>query len=211
MLLKRLFDIFTSLIGLMVLLPGFLIIACLIKTITPGPVFFLQRRVGRNGKTFIICKFRTMKVEHYGSTISIKGESRITSLGIVLRRYKIDELPELWNVFKGEMSLVGPRPDMPEYASRLSGEEKLILSLRPGITGPASIKYANEEELLALQSDPKRYNDEVLWPDKVRINLDYYYNRSFLGDISLIFRTIFSRRNTLTQNYMEKGNELCTK
>ena len=111
----------------------------------------------------------------------------------MLRKYKLDELPELWNVLKGDMSFVGPRPDMPEYIERLKGEEKKILNLRPGITGPASLKYANEEELLASVEDPVKYNDEVIWPDKVRINLDYYYNRSFWGDIRIILQTIFGK------------------
>jgi lipopolysaccharide/colanic/teichoic acid biosynthesis glycosyltransferase len=131
-----------------------------------------------------------MTLDHQGSTISVKGEDRITPLGAKLRKYKLDELPELWNVVRGDMSLVGPRPDMPEYLSQLAGEEKRILELRPGITGPASLKYAREEELLAGVDDPAKYNDEIIWPDKVRINLDYYYNRSFLGDIRIIFKTI---------------------
>jgi lipopolysaccharide/colanic/teichoic acid biosynthesis glycosyltransferase len=131
-----------------------------------------------------------MILDHHGSTISIKGEQRITPLGAFLRKYKLDELPELWNVVKGDMSLVGPRPDMPYFANLLVGEEKLILKLRPGITGPASLKYANEEELLTGVSDPAKYNDEVIWPDKVRINLDYYHNRSFLGDIQIILKTL---------------------
>ena len=156
----------------------------------PGPVFFCQKRTARFGKVFTIYKFRTMIISHEGSTVSVKGESRITSLGGKLRRLKLDELPELWNIFKGDMSFVGPRPDMPEYFQQLEGEERKILELRPGITGPASLKYVNEEELLASVPDPKRYNDEVIWPDKVRINLEYYYNRSFLYDLGIIIKTI---------------------
>jgi lipopolysaccharide/colanic/teichoic acid biosynthesis glycosyltransferase len=156
----------------------------------PGPVIFKQQRIGINGQPFTIFKFRSMILDHHGSTISIKGEQRITPLGAFLRKYKLDELPELWNVVKGDMSLVGPRPDMPYFANLLVGEEKLILKLRPGITGPASLKYANEEELLTGVSDPAKYNDEVIWPDKVRINLDYYHNRSFLGDIQIILKTL---------------------
>lgn len=128
-----------------------------------------------------------------GNSISVKGEPRITTIGSYLRKYKLDELPELWNVLKGDMSLVGPRPDIPEYAGSLAGEERKILELRPGLTGPASLKYVNEEELLASVTDPKKYNDEVIWPDKVRINLDYCYNRSFFGDISIILRTILRK------------------
>jgi lipopolysaccharide/colanic/teichoic acid biosynthesis glycosyltransferase len=187
---KRIFDILASTIGLIIITPGLLIIAILIKIQMPGPVIFKQQRIGRNGQPFTIFKFRSMILDHHGSTISIKGEQRITPLGAFLRKYKLDELPELWNVVKGDMSLVGPRPDMPDYANLLVGEEELILKLRPGITGPASLKYANEEELLTGVSDPAKYNDEVIWPDKVRINLDYYHNRSFLGDIQIILKTL---------------------
>jgi lipopolysaccharide/colanic/teichoic acid biosynthesis glycosyltransferase len=134
-----------------------------------------------------------MLVNHGGGTVSVKNESRITPLGAKLRKYKLDELPELWNVLKGDMSFFGPRPDMPEYSDKLIGEERKILELRPGITGPASQKYANEEEFLASISDPKKYNDEVLWPDKVRLNLEYYRNRSFAGDILIILKTLFRR------------------
>ena len=189
--MKRIFDILASFFGLIVLIPVFLILAILIKLRMPGPVFFRQRRTGRYGKEFTIIKYRTMIVKHAGSTVSVRGENRITPLGAKLRRYKLDELPELWNVLKGEMSFVGPRPDMPEYFQRLEGEEKKILELRPGITGPASLKYANEEEVLASMPDPQKYNDEVIWPDKVRINLDYYYNRTFITDLGIILRTIF--------------------
>lgn len=156
-----------------------------------GPVIFTQQRVGRNGRLFTMYKFRTMKVSHSGSSISVAGESRITPLGAILRKYKLDELPELWNVLIGDMSFVGPRPDVPGYADNLQGEDRLILKLRPGITGPASLKYANEEEILATVNDPIKYNDEIIFPDKVRINLNYYYHHTFLGDIKLIFQTIF--------------------
>ena len=157
----------------------------------PGPVFYIQKRVGRNGRLFKMYKFRSMKVGSDSSSVSVAGESRITPLGAVLRKYKLDELPELWNVLKGDMSFVGPRPDVPGYADNLIGEQRLILKLRPGITGPASLKYANEEEILALVNNPVEYNDNVIFPDKVRINLDYYYHHSFVGDIKLIFQTIF--------------------
>ena len=136
-------------------------------------------------------KFRTMVVNNEPNTTSVLGDRRITPLGAVLRRYKLDELPELWNVLKGDMSLVGPRPDVPEYTQRLAGEEKLILKLRPGITGPASIKYSKEEEMLAEVKDPQKYTDDIIWPDKVKINLDYYYTRNFLLDIQIIFKTVF--------------------
>ncbi len=189
--LKRIFDLVTSLFGLILLFPLFTVVAVMIKISMPGPVIFKQKRTGRHGELFTIYKFRTMVVGHDGDHVSVKGEHRITTLGSKLRKRKIDEFPELFNVLKGDMSLVGPRPDIPGYADKLQGEERKILKLRPGITGPASLKYASEEELLAEVSDPKKYNDEVLWPDKVRINLDYYYNMSFLGDLRLILKTIF--------------------
>jgi lipopolysaccharide/colanic/teichoic acid biosynthesis glycosyltransferase len=190
-MLKRVFDILASLLGLLLISPVLLLVAISIKLFMPGPVLFRQTRSGRMGNTFVICKFRTMTVNHSGNTVSVKGENRITPLGAILRKYKLDELPELWNVLKGDMSFVGPRPDMPEYANRLIGDERLILELRPGITGPATLKYANEEELLASVNDPQAYNDKVLWPDKVKINLEYYHSNSFVGDLVIILKTIF--------------------
>lgn len=150
----------------------------------------MQERVGKDAKIFRLVKFRTMIENHSGGVITVKGDQRITPLGAWLRKYKLDELPELWNVLKGDMSFVGPRPDMPEYAEKLKGQERLILELRPGITGPATLKYANEEELLASVPDPLKYNDEILWPDKVRINLEYYHKQTFFGDILIILKTI---------------------
>jgi lipopolysaccharide/colanic/teichoic acid biosynthesis glycosyltransferase len=190
-LVKRAFDIVASLAGLIILSPVLVIVALLIKIRMPGPILFTQARTGRYGRPFTIYKFRSMLPDHKGTVISVKGESRITPLGNTLRKYKLDELPELWNILRGEMSFVGPRPDLPEYTDRLEGEERMILELRPGLTGPATLLYANEEELLASVDDPQKYNDEVLWPQKVRLNLDYYHNRSFSGDILLIFKTIF--------------------
>lgn len=190
--MKYLFDRVVSLLGLLVLWPVLLVVAVLVRVKMPGgPVIFTQQRVGRYGRLFTIYKFRTMTVAHGGSSISVAGESRITPLGAVLRRYKLDELPELWNVLIGDMSFVGPRPDVPGYADKLQGEDRLILNLRPGITGPASLKYANEEEILAQVADARWYNDHVIFPDKVKINLDYYYHNTFIGDIKLIFQTIF--------------------
>ena len=189
---KFLFDRTMALVGLLFLWPILLTVAILIKGKMPGgPVLFTQKRVGRNGKLFTMYKFRSMTVGNSGSSISVAGESRITPLGAKLRKYKLDELPELWNVLIGDMSFVGPRPDVPGYADKLEGEDRLVLKLRPGITGPASLKYANEEEILAQVSDPIKYNDEVIFPDKVKINLDYYYNHTFVGDIKLIFQTVF--------------------
>ena len=161
--MKYLFDRTASLFGLLLLWPALLIVALLIRMKMPGgPVIFTQRRVGRDGRLFTMYKFRSMTVSHSGSSVSVAGESRITPLGAKLRKYKLDELPELWNVLKGDMSFVGPRPDVPGYADRLQGEDRLILKLRPGITGPASLKYANEEEILAQVSDPVKYNDEEI-------------------------------------------------
>jgi lipopolysaccharide/colanic/teichoic acid biosynthesis glycosyltransferase len=187
---KRIFDIVFSLIGLIIFSPVLIIVSLFIKLAMPGPIFFSQQRSGRHGRPFTIYKFRTMVVNHGGNTVSIKGELRITPLGAILRKYKLDELPELWNVLKGDMSFVGPRPDMPEYTDRLVGEERKILALRPGLTGPATLKYANEEEILASVPYPQKYNDEILWPDKVRLNLNYYRERSFSGDLVLIFKTL---------------------
>ena len=158
-----------------------------------GPAIFMQTRIGRHGKPFTMYKFRTMTVNHGGSSVSVAGESRITPLGAVLRRYKIDELPELWNVLKGDMSFVGPRPDVPGYADALQGDDREVLLLRPGITGPASLKYRNEEEILATVPNPQQYNDTVIFPDKVRINRYYLHNYSFITDIKMIFCTVLGK------------------
>lgn len=191
-MLKYIFDRVVAFIGLLFLWPVLLIIMLLIGVkMRDGHIIFSQKRVGRDGKLFTMYKFRTMSVTHGGSSISVAGESRITPLGAKLRRYKLDELPELWNVLIGDMSFVGPRPDVPGYADNLQGEDRHILKLRPGITGPASIKYANEEELLANVDFPESYNDEIIFPDKVRINLNYYYKNSVWGDIKFILKTIF--------------------
>lgn len=191
---KRVFDFFISLWGTVLLSPVLLFTAILVKLTSCGPVFYVAPRVGRNGELFNLYKFRTMFVgadkEREGS-VTVRGDRRITPLGELLRRFKLDELPSLINVLKGEMSFVGPRPDVPGYADKLVGEARRILSLKPGITGPATLKYANEEELLASVNDPIRYNDEVIFPDKVRINLEYLDKWSLLTDIKLIFRTIF--------------------
>ena len=147
---KFLFDRIVSLLGLLFLWPVLILIALLIRAKMPGgPALFRQQRVGKDAKLFTMYKFRSMTVGHGGSSVSVAGESRITPFGAVLRKYKLDELPELWNVFIGDMSFVGPRPDVPGYADKLSGEDRLILKLRPGITGPASLKYRNEEEILS--------------------------------------------------------------
>lgn len=194
-MIKTLFDKIASFCGLLVLWPVLLIVAILIKVKMPGgPAIFKQKRVGQHGKLFTMYKFRSMTVAHSGSSISVRGESRITPLGAILRKYKFDELPELWNVLIGDMSLVGPRPDVPGYADQLKGKDRDMLKLKPGITGPASLKYVNEEELLAQQEDPIRYNDEVIFPDKVRINLDYLQNQSLILDIKIILCTVLGKQ-----------------
>lgn len=223
MIFKWIFDRVVSLIGLLCLWPILLVVAILIKKKMPGgPAFFTQKRVGRYGKLFTMHKFRSMTVSHSGSSVSVAGEARITPLGATLRKYKIDELPELWDVLIGKMSFVGPRPDVPGYADQLQGDKRRMLELRPGITGPASLKYRDEEELLAdvrnkmvegrclpqEQIDSMKdqelavwYNDHVIYPDKVRINLYYLDNYSFLKDIQMILCTVFGKR-------MNYNNEL---
>ncbi|MCR5532927.1 MAG: sugar transferase [Paludibacteraceae bacterium] len=193
MALKWIFDRIMALIGLLFLWPVLLVVAILIKIKMPGPVLFVQQRVGKDGKLFNCHKFRSMTVNHGGSSVSVAGETRITPLGAKLRKYKIDELPELWDVFIGNMSFVGPRPDVPGYADKLKGEDRIVLALRPGITGPATLKYRNEEELLATVADPQKYNDEVIYPDKVRINRFYAEHYSFVKDIQMIFCTVLGK------------------
>ena len=190
--MKRLLDFIASFFGLVVLSPLFILVALLIKITSKGPVFFKQKRIGKNGDIFTLVKFRSMKIfQQNVTTVSVKGDERITTVGVFLRKFKIDELPELWNVLVGEMSLVGPRPDVPGFADLLEGNDRLVLKLRPGITGPASLKYANEEEILAKVTNPEQYNREVIFPDKVRINLDYYYRQNIWLDLKIIFATIF--------------------
>ena len=194
--MKRLFDFILSFTGLILLSPFLLFISILIKITNNGSIFFVQERVGKNGSLFKMIKFRTMYTDHNdNNTISVKGDSRITKLGYFLRKYKIDELPELINVLFGDMSFVGPRPDVKGYADKLKGDHRKILKLRPGITGPASIKFINEELLLSKQENPKYYNDNVIYPEKVRINLDYFYNNSIWIDFKIIFATIFRISN----------------
>ena len=217
---KYLFDRIVAFFGLLFLWPLLLIVALLIKKQMPGPVLFVQKRVGKGGKVFNCHKFRSMKVDHGGSTVSVAGETRITPLGSKLRKYKVDELPGLWDVFIGKMSFVGPRPDVPGYADLLEDSDRDVLKLRPGITGPASLKYRDEEEMIAqfVGKVKKRdwsilnqykevdftrmtdeqiaiwYNDNIIYPDKVRINCYYYHNYSFIKDIQMIFATILGKR-----------------
>lgn len=208
MLLKRLFDILASFVGLLLIWWIFPIVAFLIHRKMPGgSAFFCQKRVGRGGKLFTCHKFRTMTVKHSGSSVSVAGDNRITPFGAKLRHYKIDELPELWDVLIGNMSFVGPRPDVPGYADKLEGEDRAILNLRPGITGPATLKYRLEDEMISeyvaqkQQQGDKRsvqeiaveYNDKVIYPDKVRINKYYYEHYSFIKDIQMIFCTVLGK------------------
>ncbi|WP_276912165.1 sugar transferase [Hallella colorans] len=194
--LKYIFDKSMSLLGLVILSPVLLVVACLIRWEMPGgSVIFKQKRVGQHGRLFTVYKFRSMTVAGEGKTsIAAEEESRVTPLGEKLRRYKLDELPELWNVLKGEMSFVGPRPDIPGYADKLQGKDREVLRLKPGITGPASLKYRDEEYILSHVEDPKRYNDEVIYPDKVRLNLYYLYHYSFLKDLKMIVCTVLGKR-----------------
>ncbi|HBZ34768.1 MAG TPA: sugar transferase [Bacteroidales bacterium] len=191
MTLKFLFDRITAFIGIIFFLPLYALVAVLVLCYGGGmPILFRQQRVGKDGKLFTIYKFRTMHSNQQGSSVSVAGQDRITPIGAVLRKYKLDELPELWNVLVGDMSFVGPRPDVPGYADKLTGEGREILTLRPGITGPATLKYRNEEVMLTKVDNPEKYNDEVIFPDKVRINLYYVRNYSFIDDIKIILITI---------------------
>ena len=190
-ILRRGFDLLLSGIGLMALWPVILAAWVVASLETRSNGFFLQTRVGRDGKLFRVVKIKTMKpVEGVDTTVTTAHDMRITRSGRFFRKTKIDELPQLWNVFTGDMSLVGPRPDVPGFADRLEGDDRVILTVRPGITGPATIKYKNEEEILAAQTDPERYNREVIWPDKVKINKEYIRNWSLAGDIEIIMKTI---------------------
>jgi lipopolysaccharide/colanic/teichoic acid biosynthesis glycosyltransferase len=188
---KRLFDIVVSLAGIAVLFIPFVFIAILVKLTSKGPVFFRQQRVGQKGGLFVCIKFRTMYAnsEIQGS-ITTAADSRITPMGRFLRRFKLDELPQLWNVLTGKMSFVGPRPDVPGYADQLKGEDRRILSLRPGITGPASLCFRNEEQRLAKAADPKVLNDKIIWPYKVALNRKYLKDWSFFKDIGYILVTL---------------------
>jgi lipopolysaccharide/colanic/teichoic acid biosynthesis glycosyltransferase len=188
---KRMFDLAAASVGLVVLAVPMGAVAAIVRLTSKGPALYRQKRVGRGGALFTVRKFRTMSEGHGDPTpVTVRGDSRITGVGRVLRRFKLDEYPQLWNVLVGEMSLVGPRPDVPGYYDKIVGEGRIVLEMRPGITGPATIKYANEEELLAAQADPVRFNDEVIFPDKVRINLEYMEKCTFWGDLGWIWKTV---------------------
>jgi len=209
MILKWIFDRLVSFIGLLFLWPVLLITAILVKIKMPGgPAFFVQKRVGKDGRLFDCHKFRTMTVKHNGSTVSVAGDSRITPLGATLRHYKLDELPGLWDVLIGNMSFVGPRPDVPGYADKLQGDDRDVLKLRPGITGPATLKYRLEDEMISeyvaqkqkagdnrpMQEIAVEYNDNVIYPDKVRLNCYYYHHYSFIKDIQMILCTVLGKK-----------------
>ncbi len=209
MILKFVFDRVVALIGLLFLWPVLVLVAILVKVKMPGgPAFFVQKRVGKDGKLFSCHKFRTMTVKHNGSTVSVAGDSRITPLGAKLRHWKLDELPGLWDVFISNMSFVGPRPDVPGYADQLQGEDRDVLKLRPGITGPATLKYRLEDEMISeyvskqqAQGDTRpmqeiaiEYNDTVIYPDKVRLNCYYYHHYSFIKDIQMILCTVLGKK-----------------
>lgn len=209
MILKWIFDRLVALIGLLVLWPVLLVIAIMVKVkMSGGPAFFVQKRVGKGGKLFNCHKFRSMTVKHNGSSVSVAGDSRITSFGATLRHYKLDELPGLWDVLIGNMSFVGPRPDVPGYADKLTGADRDILNLRPGITGPATLKYRLEDEMISEYVAQKQkegdardaqeiaieYNDNVLFPDKVRLNCYYYHHYSFIKDIEIIVATVLGKK-----------------
>lgn len=209
MILKWIFDRLVAFICLLFLWPVLLVTAILVKIKMPGgPAFFVQKRVGKGGRLFDCHKFRTMTVKHSGSTVSVAGDSRITPLGAKLRHYKLDELPGLWDVLIGNMSFVGPRPDVPGYADKLTGADRDVLKLRPGITGPATLKYRLEDEMIAEyvaqkhSSGDKReaqeiaveYNDTVIYPDKVRLNCYYYHHYSFIKDIQMIVCTVLGKK-----------------
>src|SRR5574344_815807 len=223
MILKWIFDRVVALIGLLFLWPVLLVVAIMVKVKMPGgPAIFTQKCVGKGGKLFTCHKFRTMTVKHNGSTVSVAGDSRITPFGSVLRQYKLDELPGLWDVLIGNMSFVGPRPDVPGYADKLTGDDRDVLKLRPGITGPATLKYRLEDEMISdfikelragsldlSKNIPANhpdysamsnqelavwYNDNVIYPDKVRLNCYYYRHYNFFKDIEMIIATVLGRK-----------------
>jgi lipopolysaccharide/colanic/teichoic acid biosynthesis glycosyltransferase len=188
---KRIFDLTIALLGLIILAVPMALIAILIGITSGSPILFTQERVGKGGQIFYVKKFRTMSVRSVEDTsITVAGDSRVTAIGSYLRRWKLDELPQLWNVLVGEMSLVGPRPDVPGYADKLQGDDRKLLLLRPGITGPATLAYRNEEEILAKVRDPVQYNNEIIYPDKVRINLEYMEKCSLMQDLKYILETM---------------------
>jgi len=190
-LIKRLFDILSSLVGLVILCPILFIISLVVVSTSRGGVFYTQIRVGKNSKEFKLLKFRTMKPDSdkSGQLTIGDNDSRITGVGSLLRKFKLDEIPQLLNVIKGEMSIVGPRPEVPKYVNLYSKEQLKVLSVRPGLTDLASIEFINENEILGNSENPEKEYVEVIMPTKLELNIQYIENQSFLGDIKLIFRT----------------------
>lgn len=190
--MKRLFDLLVALAGLLILAPVFLVIAGAVRLSSRGPVLFRQERVGCHGRPFLILKFRTMvqDAEQRGPQLTAGDDARVTGLGAVLRHYKLDELPQLLNVLRGDMSLVGPRPEVPRYVAQYTPAQRRVLEVRPGITDPASVAFRNEAAILAQAKDPERYYIECIMPEKLRMNLEYLDRRSFWLDLRLIVQTV---------------------
>ena len=189
---KRCFDIIVSFFSIILCFFPILVLIILSSLSTKEFGLFTQQRVGRNAKLFRIFKIRTMKHPYNDNFITLRDDPRLTAFGKILRKYHLDELPQLFNVLIGNMSFVGPRPDVAGYADLLQGDDRIILSVRPGITGPATLKFKNEDVLLSQQKDPKKYNDTIIWKEKVKINKEYILNWTLLGDINYIFKTIFN-------------------
>jgi lipopolysaccharide/colanic/teichoic acid biosynthesis glycosyltransferase len=191
---KRALDILATAAGLIILSPVFGLVACCIKLTSRGPVLYRQVRIGKDGRPFQILKFRSMRMQSSieDLKITVAGDSRVTPVGEIIRRYKIDELPQLWNVIRGHMSLVGPRPEVPLYVEEYTREQRMVLSVRPGITDPASLAYRHEEEILAGQGDPEEFYRTKILPDKLALNKTYLEKITFQNDIRIIVKTISS-------------------
>ncbi len=193
-LLKEIFDKLVSAISLILLFPVMIIIGLLVKFSSEGPIIFKQERVGKKGKMFQIYKFRTMYHQPPREGTPVMGDPRVTPFGAFLRKWKLDELPELWNILIGDMSFVGPRPYIPRMAEKLTGDHARILHWKPGMTGPATLKYINEEKILSTVDDPDRYSNEVIFPDKVKINLEYLDHWNFAKDMRILCYTLIRKR-----------------
>jgi len=187
---KRAFDLAASTVALLLLAPLFVVVALLVRLTSPGPAFFRQERLGRGGRPFRIWKFRSMTASASGRAITAAGDARVTRLGRLLRRTKLDELPQLLNVWLGDMSLVGPRPEVPRYLPFYGPEDRLVLAVRPGITDPASLHFRDEEELLGRFADPERAYTEAILPYKLSLSRDYVSSQSLGGDVGLILKTL---------------------
>lgn len=205
---KRALDLVSSALGLIALSPLFVVVACCIKLTTQGPVFYRQVRLGQDGRKFRILKFRSMVVgaSEDGLGITVSGDHRVTAVGRFLRQYKIDELPQLWNVLLGEMSLVGPRPELPIYVADYTEEQRLVLSARPGMTDPASLAYRHEEEILASHEDPEQFYRTEILPDKLTRNLEYLRRVSLCGDLRIVSETV--AWSLLSSNETQRGRRL---